>query len=250
MGLVLVTFSFSIVGFIVDMARLFSFLLLKLMENSLVPNAGSGFSLIRLPNSPFVLMAYAFKAVPLMRDFTSPVSGIAGALLWVVRPIFTIIAGIIALIVAVAALYACFKIYIMLITTYVKIIIDLVFGPLFILMGSLPGKSKAILDWIKRVVANALVFPVTLFTFNLIRYIGYSSVETSSPMTFMTGGSFNQTWISMRGAVVIAGLFLLSGIPDMIQEALQAAAPKSVAGAAEKAKTNASKIPFVGGLFG
>jgi hypothetical protein len=251
LGLILVTFSFSIVGFIVDLARLFSFLLVKLMETSLQSSAGGNFSVVTLPNSPFVLAFHAFTAVPVGR--ATPYIGALAPILMFFGPlsIISLIGALVILVVGLAALFASIKIYTMLVTTYVKLVIDLIFGPMFILMGSLPGKQSAIWGWLKRVGANALVFPVTVFAINLIRYIGYSSVNASTPMRFMSGGNTGATSIlPLRGIVVIAGLFLVSGIPDMIQEALQTGTPKSVAGAAEKAKKAAGKIPLVGGFLG
>jgi hypothetical protein len=263
MGIILVTFSFAIVGFIVDLSRLLSFMLINMMDKAL---GSSGVTMVQLPNSLFKLTWMAFRSIPVTG---SPVgittgalggAGIVTTLLGASAVGATVASGgaviglivvIVLLVLSAAAFFASVKIFMMLVTTYIKLIIDLIFGPIYILMGSLPGKSAAIMEWLKRLISNALVFPISVFVFNLIRYIGSSNVNTSRPMTFMTGGNFGgNSVISMKGLVVIAGLFLMSGIPDIIQEALQAATPKGVQSAAQKAQKGAGKIPLLGGLFG
>lgn len=256
LGLVLVTFSFAIVGFILDLGRLSTFLLISMLDSSL--GGTNGFNIVDMPNSPFILMRDAFTAIPHGRKglFIAGGFGLGGLALAAtgVGTAAGLIVGSIGLLILLAilviALYASIKIFAMLMTTYVKIIIDLIFGPLYILMGSLPGKTSAIMDWIKRVVANTLVFPATAFAFNLVRYLGYSSIDITGPIRFMGGGEHVKGILPTRAVLVIAGLFLISGIPDIIQEFMEVTTPKGVMQATEKAKKTAGKIPIVGGLVG
>jgi len=252
-GLVLVTFSFAIVGFIIDIGRLISFVILHYMNLKL---SGSGFQAHTLPNDPFSIAWDAFNAVPIVRDLTSPISLIGGSLLPLIVPglgtLVTAAGALVVLVIMLICLYASVKVYITLITSYIKIVIDLVLGPIFILMGSLPGKSESITTWLKRLVASTLVFPVVLFILNLSRYIGFNSdIDTSSPTAFMSGGDPSPGFIfQIRGLIVIAGYLIAAGAPGMIDEALAIVASKGVGAAVEGAKKTAGKIPLVGGFFG
>lgn len=251
-GLVLVAFSFAIVGFIIDLGRLASIIFMYYMNSQL---GGSGFEAQTLPNNPISLAWNAFEAVPIVQDLTSPVSLIGGAGLMkyvpIVGPITTAVGGLIILAVGLICLYASIKVFVTLITSYIKIIIDLVMGPLYILMGSLPGKSAGIVNWLKRLVSNTLTFPVVLIILNLSRYVGYSSISTLRPLSFMSGGEGGGGFIfEVRGFVVIAGYLIAAGAPGMIDEALAVVASKGTMAAVEGAKKTAGKIPIIGGFLG
>lgn len=250
-GLILVTFSFAIVGFIIDLGRLASFIIVSYLNSQL---GGSGFVAQTLPNDPFSLAWNAFEAVPIVRDLSNPLTLMGGGLLLFLGPIgglISFVGTVILLAIGVICLYAAVKVYITLITSYIRIVIDLILGPLFILMGSLPGKSVSIINWLKRVTSSALTFPVVLLILNLSRYIGYSSVDTSSPMAFMSGGEFNGNFIfQVKGFVVIAGYLIAAGAPGIIDEALAVVSSKGVASAVEGAKKTAGKIPLIGGFLG
>lgn len=251
-GLVLVTFSFAIVGFIIDLGRLISFIILYYMNSQL---DGSGFEAQTLPNNPISLAWNAFQAVPVVQDLTNPLALIGGGGLLkfvpIVGAITTAVGGLIILAVGLICLYASVKVFITLITSYIKILIDLILGPVYILMGSLPGKSAGIVNWLKRLVSNTLTFPVVLIILNLSRYVGYSSVSTLRPMAFMSGGDSSGGFIfEVRGLIVIAGYLIAAGAPGMIDEALAIVASKGTMAAVEGAKKTAGKIPIVGGFFG
>lgn len=75
------------------------------------------------------------------------------------------------LIVIIAILYALFKTFFMLITSYVLIILDVIFAPIWILAGILPGNSSmGFGSWVKDLVANLAVFPV-IYLMLILAYV-------------------------------------------------------------------------------
>lgn len=249
-GLVMVTFSFAIVGFIMDIGRLISMMLSNYMSNTL------GISTIQL-GSPFEMAFDAFKGSASVSPGWSSGSIFSGggfmSLLFKGGMAIAGIVGIlVVLILAAVAFYAAIRVYVTLVMSYIKILMELIFSPLYIVMGALPGRSASIVDWLKRVASHVLVFPVVFFLLNLGAYIGQSSMDTgfNQAIHFLSGGSGISTFIQLRGLFVIAIYFLAAGAPGIVQELVGAAESKGVMGAVDNAKRAAGKIPLVGGLFG
>jgi len=78
-----------------------------------------------------------------------------------------VFAGLIAYLVIVIALFsALLRLWFVLIKSYIYILINVVFAPLIIAKGLIPGQS-GIGSWIRSMVANLSVFPVTIIMFML-----------------------------------------------------------------------------------
>ncbi|MBN2100855.1 hypothetical protein JW710_03100 [Candidatus Dojkabacteria bacterium] len=259
-GLILVTFSFALVGVIMDFGRLLSLMIINYMGN--VSYLG-GFQPSALPPSFLGMFLDAFTAVPGVGAVgiglgVGLVGGaIVGAIIGNVPGalIGTAIGGILPLlmllIIALIALYAAIKVYVTLVMAYFKLLIDLIFGPVFILFGSLPGKSSSIIEWLKRVVSSTLVFPVVLFLVNLARYVGHSAdFGNVTPISFLGGGDDSPEGILLlKPILVIVGYLMAAGAPGIINEALSVVESKGIAAAVEGVKKTAGKIPLIGGLF-
>jgi hypothetical protein len=69
------------------------------------------------------------------------------------------------------ALYASFKLFLTLLMTYVKLILNVIFGLIQIMMGSLPGNFSMIGNWFKSTVGNILVFVGIHLVVNLFEYL-------------------------------------------------------------------------------
>lgn len=259
LGLILVTFSFAICGFIIDIGRLLSVIIGNMMQSRLSA-LNPDFDVVSI-SGPVKMFRYAFKATMPEGSGLALGGAIGGSALLSVlmgNPVPAVIAGLGALLivlgVGVAILYAVIKLYMTLVMTYFKLFLEVILGPIYLLIGSLPGKSSMMVEWLKRVFSNVLVFPLVFFLINLSRFIAFS--EFGSPgmqgqaFTFMSGGSYSEPTLKFQGILVIAGYFLASGAPAIITEMLAVAESKGVAKAVEGAKRSASKIPLIGGLVG
>lgn len=250
-GLILVTFSFAIVGFVIDLSRLFTGIIENILHDSL-----SDFETVPL-GGPLQLARWAFgDAFSATWKTWSPTSGsglVSGILnflknipLGVGKLIITVIFGFVAL-------YAAVKVFMVLVMSYVKILMDLILGPIHILIGSLPGSKNSVINWIKRLLVNSLVFPIVFFIINIFRYIGRSDIN--NPITenfsgFMSGGAdIDQSYIQLKGAIVLAGYFIASGAPGIVEDLFQLKESPGVAKAMGNVQKSASEIPVIGGLF-
>jgi len=72
--------------------------------------------------------------------------------------------GIARLILLVALLFACFKLFFQLLLTYVEIILATIFAPIMILFNALPG-SNSFGNWLRNFLANILIFPAVAALF-------------------------------------------------------------------------------------
>lgn len=267
-GLILVTFSFAIVGFILDIGRLLSMIVASSMQD-LVPGKESVFI-----GDPVQMIKEAFgttmggSMVPwvgtsLLGGGTGIVAGglaVAGGLgsflkvfLAPAATLVGLIALVVLLVIAAIAGYAVIRVYVALVMAYIKILIELVFSPLYIVLGSLPGRSDAFMQWIKRVFSHVLVFPVVIFILNIANYIRLGSVDLkfNESLKFLSGttGGLSDI-IQLRGIFVIAIYFMAAGAPAIVTEIMGAAESKGVGSMFENTKKAAGKIPVVGGLFG
>lgn len=243
-GLIMVTFSLAIVGLIIDFSRLLTWIISDFMSH--LPG---GFTTQSL-GGPLEMAKDAFMALGGPGLLVGGV--ISLVLLFTPGAIVGILGLLLVLIVGAIALYAAVRVYITLITAYIRIIMDLLLGPIYILLGSLPGKSMMIVDWLKRIVSAALVFPVVFFIINMARYIGQSNINTGlgGPMQFMTGGDASQPLFQIRGIFVIALYFFAAGAPSIINDILAVTESKGTQTALESTKKAVGKIPLVGGFFG
>ena len=120
------------------------------------------------------------------------------------------------------------KLYFGLLKSYVTLIFTIIFAPLQIGMGAFPNSKTGFSSWLINVVANMAVFPV-VGIFLVVLNIVIDAVSVSNVGS--TGGVFiKPVWApsllsaggispSILGAAVgIAGLALLSKLPDMVPE--------------------------------
>lgn len=91
-----------------------------------------------------------------------------GAAAWYAQDIQNIIIQMLAwVVIAIAILWALFRLAFELIKSYIFILIDIVFAPFWILGGLIPGSSIGFGAWLKEIISHLSVFPVTIGMFLL-----------------------------------------------------------------------------------
>lgn len=170
-GLILITFSYAIAGFIIDLTYVFQGIVSLILQ-------GSG--VIRQDQSAIQILAsmqqttsgiMAYGAITLLQ-FTS------GTGVWAsifgqssIAVVADLIIGIILLVVM---LIAAVRLMFTLLKTYVTLILLIIAGPLIILWSVIsPGGS--VTGWIKQIVANASVFATVGFLIMLAHILFWSS---------------------------------------------------------------------------
>ncbi len=154
------------------------------------------------------------------------------------------------LVIIVICFYAAFKVFIALLTTYLKLFGNVILAPFQMLMGAIPGNTNQITNWFKSVIANCLI-PTAIFTvINASAAISASIYDPSKFNFFSNGGIlWPDIIISFRSIIIIAGYLFASSMPKIINGALGVGTSKSMMGAGDDMKQSMKKIPLVGGMF-
>lgn len=269
-NLVLVTFSFAIVGVIIDMGsllvRVIDGVLTTDVDYSLISVAGP-FSLFKV----FVNNTDAYLGA-LFSDVGDGINnmvgvGITGALGATTMGVvgFTVggtlgvaAAGLVALLVPiiVGAIvgWASIKVYITLLKAYVGILIDTVMGPLYIAMSTIPGSNQSG-EWFKRILKNVMTFPLVYLFINLGMYLILSGTNIVFP-SGLTEGNLSATpsegsfvGLLLKFSLVIVMFFIAAESPKFLEDIFPAGGGKGAAAALEGAREGMKKVPLIGAMF-
>ncbi|MDD3861202.1 MAG: hypothetical protein PHW83_13500 [Bacteroidales bacterium] len=268
-GLILVTFSFAIAGLIIDLGGLLTSFIRSMFSTGQETDIISIGRLGPLIGSIFTGSlntdgTFGFGITSAITDFIK--SNALGLGLTFLNPIAAPIAvsGVIAmgligilllLIVLGIVLVAAIKLLIVLYKAYFGVLINVVIGPLQILIGSFPGQKHMITNWFLSVLRNVLVFPVVLAIVNMPNILirGESSLSLPEKLTAVSKDNMD---IGISGGLVlfflrVGVLFVAAQAPKFIEGFLPPVSngKSNMKDAMAGAKMGLSKIPLLGGLF-
>jgi len=154
-----------------------------------------------------------------------------------------------SLVLIIISFYAAFKVFLTLLTTYLKLFINVIIAPFQIMLGAIPGNGAQITNWLKSVVANTLVFVGVFVVINIFTLIS-TSID---PARFNFYGNDGVLWpdilVSLQSIIVIAGYLFAANLPKVINNTLGVGNDKGMIAASESMKQTAKKIPLIGGMF-
>ena len=236
--LLLITFSYPIAGFMVDLMYLSIGILVSMLAGGfeqagrtsemqtyfLTADAGDLFKTVF--SGGFSTLDDFFN-----RNFTayigqgaavSVVSQILGASWWSLLIGGGAIPALFILILFLGLLFTFIRILMLLLNSYIQLLIGVVIGPLQILFEAVPGRS-AFAPWLMNIVANLVVFPTTVGVLMFAEFLAQLNTDTSS----LFGPPF--TAIPSRGAFsAFLGLGVMFLAPTLIATVKKAFNPKPV----------------------
>jgi hypothetical protein len=213
--LILITFSYAIAGFVVDMIYFLIYIFTGVLEAFDVINSANDArnvifnrSIIRIGFSYFIgTNEVAGSAAQSISSLIQGSVGIPNFL-----GVFDIILDIIVyVIIIIAILWALFKTILSLIMSYVSIILSVIFAPLSLLANAWPG-SNSFGSWIRNIAANALVFPAVAILViigavlsggtgnDIDDFTGIQPSATYAGPGFGEGGGFVPPLVTSRGS--------------------------------------------------
>lgn len=165
-ALILVTFSYALVGFMIDIMFVILNLIINALNTQGLINLNKANEVIFQKNifqTGFFLWDDIFRNVfftvaDLIEKMVS--LGIFGKLIGAIG------GSIVGIIAGIAILFILLKLFIMLLFAYVTVVLLTIFAPFVLLFQALPGNNGA-KDWFKQVVANLSVFAVVALMFLL-----------------------------------------------------------------------------------
>lgn len=235
-ALILVTFSYAIAGFLIDIMYVLLALIITLI-GPLIPGgtsqltglfSGSIFNFI-WNDGKSGLWFTAQNVSEVIKGITDQmfnnIIGQPGVRNGTLAGLIT--GGLAFLIISIAILVAIFRTWLALIGAYVNIILSIIFAPLQLMLDAIPGQNQ-FAGWLKTILANLLAFPLVALLLAL------GAALTSIGSQVQNGGSkgFVPPLLGvgdMGAAQSLIGLGILLTIPkaiDILREALKAPAFK------------------------
>lgn len=257
-ALVLVTFSYALAGVVVDLSNL---------SARVIGNVFMNQGYIAQQELP----AGGYRPVPELLDdllsynvfqLVKPIyhaAGIKAAIQAADIPVINLpLFGDIALIalVDITAFITMFRLFLSLLSPYITIILTIVLGPMNLALAALPGQGDAVAGWLRRLFANAVVFPAVFIMLATAAIMRSSSVVDTTtwftnPENQMSGFWSPTTigyWGAHLGELVAFGIFLATPkLADEIKEKLSMRPTQLERGASEALQSGLGRIPIIGG---
>ncbi len=238
MALILITFSYAIVGFMIDLMYLFIGLINVLISSALPPP--TGIASVGQPTNFFNMGFWGFLAAVFapLRYFgpsgalINTVSDLEQGQVWkavgdfIGGGLMTIsgIGPLFQFILFLAFLFAFVRLLLMMLTSYTQILLAVLTGPLQILIDVFPG-ANGFTSWIKNILSNLAVFPVTILLLMIGNVIGQymqNGGDLWVPPMLPQGAGLGGLAQSLIGLGIILSI---PNIANSIKEALKAQSP-------------------------
>lgn len=261
-ALILVTFSFAIVGLLLNIGVM----LINVIASILGVTADTAIKM----DGPFSLLSGILGgkldalginlSVPLLLAIVGGlVIGLIALSGGTAAPALiagTVIVLLIVIIVAGILIFASIRVYLTLLTAYLGIILNTIMAPIYLTFSAFPGQGFMVQDWLNRIIKGVLTFPVVYFFLNLGFFILKGDLTLGFPSGIMSG-DFSQVntdttpagWL-IKGLLVIVLFFFAADAPKMLDDYFPVGKREGAANAIAGAKAGLSKIPLVGSFFG
>lgn len=252
-ALVLVTFSFAIAGFIIDLGGLVMLFIVSALQGG----TGVDYDKFIGISDPWEIYGVVVSGEGNMKDFLFQFEGKnLFALLW--EGIATIPKLLGSAILAGIAIYGAAKLWFSLAKAYITILIQVIASPLIIATAALPGNMKAFTNWVTGVARNVLVFPCTVALINLpqalfsisnevkLRFPGALVFENAAEYDAGSIGADSNFFIVILEIVLI---FMASQVPAFLETVLPSNSSPATQKAGQKSQEALSKMPIFGSLM-
>ena len=222
-SLILVTFSYAIAGFMIDMMYVLMFLILGLFQSI----GGEGF-----PAGDKIITMNILELITTF--YNSGAIGGFGKNITILKSVFDsagatgplgdglgILGGLtLTIIISVAVLVGTIRLFFELLKSYAAIVLYVVSAPLTLMFGALPGKN-VFWPWFKALVGNLLAFPVVLLVLILfIQFTASSGTAVEAGAGFMPPFLFGNSPVAGATSMIgpLLGLALILALPDIVKD--------------------------------
>lgn len=224
-SLILVTFSYAIAGFMIDLMYVIMFLIIGIFSNTFSAQKDIiNFNIIELMGELFTGSSAT--------NFSSNINIITTMLASLaaneqLAQIGGLIGGItLTFVIAIAILIGTFKLFFELLKSYASIVLDVIIGPIYLMFGAIPGRNT-FMPWFRDLAGNLAAFPTVLF----VTVLFYEFSENSSFQGTATSyGGFMPPFLlgrGQQGAIAsLMGLAIILAMPEIVKEVKTAVGAK------------------------
>lgn len=258
--LILITFSYAISGFLVDIYYLTEEFLKSVFSMPGVPgavmqNVGGGTTAI--PYDFTVLDIFAkFGANEMGGLITDPTSGIDFGLGGLGN---ALVGSLFVMAIALTFFSVMMGLFFKLIKYYATWFLLTIFSPIAFLWSAVPGQEDTAIKWLKSMLVCSLVFSVTYFLLNMAGYfkglvdtaigagVAVPGLDVPTVLDFSAAGGAVPEFFSRL--IYFALILAVANVPEAIEDALQATGFGGKGRPVDLA-AGLKKVPIVGGLMG
>ena len=225
--LVLITLSYPIVGFMIDLMYLVMAIVIAVIaqgsgQSARIPELQSYYMTANGWHLLGTIMGGGFAAAWNLGVQNAGNFGIAEALTllgvwvanmghpggWAITAGFLGLPLLIGLIVFLGLLFTFIRLFLLLLNSYIQLLIALILGPILLLAEAIPGRS-AFTEWILNVIANLVVFPATVAVLLFAEYLANISTTSatgifSPPLIGIPGGNNAFPFFLSLGVIFLA----------------------------------------------
>jgi hypothetical protein len=108
-----------------------------------------------------------------------------------------------------------FRIFFMLLMAYIRILLNIIFAPVILMFEAIPGKNM-LLNWLRSLVADLIVFPTTAVLLAVSSTIVNNAASTTSAPIWQAPLLSSQTQSGYLSALVGMGILFL--IPNLVKK--------------------------------
>lgn len=213
-----VTFSYAIAGLMIDLMYVIMYMLASFFSEG--PDVITR-NMLGLVGLMFQGTDGVQETIEQFMEDALNIGWLGEALAWLSSLLGSVIVGV-------AVLFASFKVFFELIKTYVAVLVQIIFSPIILMFGAIPGKNT-FGKWIKDLAGNLLIWPVVLLCILVQRMLTApirALQGTGNTLDSAFGGGFMPPFLigQGQGAIlpVIVGLGVLLVIPEIIQQVKKA----------------------------
>ena len=220
-SLILVTFSYAIAGFMIDLIYVVIFLIYNFIH--VTSNIDKNiFSLATemlggwqgVGNILDTLNAFTEQLFTDIPGGASQVMGFA-------------IGGLGTAVIAVAIGFSIFKIFFSLLISYLGILVGVIFSPLILLMGAIPGQDS-LKSWLKLMMSNILPFPLVAAMFG----IGSELMKSVDGANLWLAPFIGDSTATTASVQVLIGVAIVIATPTLIASLQKSMGGGGIAGIA------------------
>ncbi|MEX0896293.1 MAG: hypothetical protein WDZ94_05195 [Patescibacteria group bacterium] len=224
-SLILVTFSYAIAGFMIDLMYLSMFLIVSFFSDFLTGSLGgpgaaasTGQELINM--NIFQLAHFLFTGI---WEQTGQTADLISEILSAVASQFSgslanfgamVGALTVTLIISIAVVIGVFKLFFELLKSYFTIVVSIVISPILLMFGAIPGRN-VFWPWLKTIIGNLAAFPAVLLV--VILFLQFTGASTSG----VTGGFMPPFLVGVGQAGMIGpllGLATILALPELVKK--------------------------------
>jgi len=225
--LLLITFSYAIAGFLIDLMYLAIMLVIVVFgQSGMVKDVAAvqqSYLTGGLPDLFGAVFGAGLRSVDdlakalvgdpqIIQKFIG--SGVLGLIIGLIQGLGFLVTGFIfGVLIAFALLFSFVRIFLTLLSSYIQIILSVIFSPFQIVFDAIPGRG-GFSGWLKGLIANLLVFPATAALLLLGMTLTTSNPDALWTPPFLIRSAGN----AMAGLIGLGLVLLLPTLLNKIKE--------------------------------